>query len=63
MKVIAKTDGPKYNGSGFGCLTIGKEYSVIKYYNDELSRSERVVILNDNNIEKSYDPKLFKGIE
>ena len=29
MKVIAKTDGPKYNGSGFGCLTIGKEYEVI----------------------------------
>lgn len=30
MIVIAKTIGPKYNGSEVGCLTPGKEYKAIE---------------------------------
>lgn len=31
-KVIAKSEGPKYNGEWQGCLTIGKEYKVLSVH-------------------------------
>lgn len=31
-KVVAKTEGPKYNGSTIGCLTPGKEYEVLSIH-------------------------------
>ena len=53
----------KGTGKALYKLTINKEYKVLKWTIDETTSKERVIILNDNNIEKSYDPKLFKGIE
>ena len=41
MIVVAKTVGPKYNGSKVGCLTIGKEYEVLGIHDPRIDDASK----------------------
>lgn len=59
MKVIARNEGPTYNGSTLGCLSPGKEYKVIsvEFPNTINERQYHQVYING---ELKYNPKECK---